>query len=109
MSRIDHTAAALAALDAAYGSVSATNIAAIEVTAAKVHATLAQVEQQRIANLLALSLIAGNEQVGEYLAEAAFGALDHVIDMKIIPNGQCEPDEVSVLSDDVAAALGITS
>ena len=108
MSRIDHTAAALAALNRSYDA-SSVNIATVEVTAAVAHATLAHAEQQRIANLIALSFVAGNEAVNEYLSEAAHGALDQVIDMKVIPNGHCEPDEVSVLSDDVAAALGVPS
>lgn len=96
MSFIDHVAAAQAEMARTDPK-----------TKAVVHALLAIQEQQRIGNLVALSLVAGNEHINECLAEAAYGALDQVIGVKLVPNGHCEPDEISVLADDVAAALGV--
>ena len=71
-------------------------------------ATLALVEQQRIANLVALASLAGrDEDVHEEVSAAAYGALNALISYQDVPNGHAGPDEVAVLRPDIAAALGI--
>lgn len=79
--------------------VSSTSMTSAEATAsvmaAQTHATLALVEQQRIANLIALAKVAGrDEDVHEAVAEAAYGALDTLVN-------------TMALHPDIAAALGI--
>lgn len=96
MSFIDHVAAAQAEMARTDPK-----------TKAVVHALLAIREQQRIGNLVALSLVAGNEGIHEEVAQAAYGALDVLIATKSIPNGHCDPDEISVLAPEIAAALGV--
>lgn len=79
-----------------------------ELKAAQVHATLALVEQQRIANLISLAKLAGrDEDVHEEVAAAAYGALNALVSYQDVPNGHMGPDEVVVLRPEIAAALGI--
>ena len=67
----------------------------------------ALVEQQRIANLVALASLAGREEdVHEEVAAAAYGALNVLISYQDVPIGH-GPDEVAALRPDIAAALGI--
>lgn len=67
--------------------------AAFDLELAQVHATLALVEQQRIANLIAL----GQFRVG-------VTDLPHMRDLAIRPTG---PDSIGP-TEEIAAALGIT-
>ncbi len=70
----------------------------LSMIAAQVHATLALVEQQRIANLIALAEFARRE-FGNYAGEAGgFGTL--------LSYGET-PESNMRVRDDVAAALGI--
>lgn len=70
---------------------------------AQAEATLALVEQQRLANLISLAALAGREDVHEELAEAAHESLGQLIAYK--PTGL--DDEVLMLHPTIAAALGI--
>ena len=77
-------------------------------TTALISTLNALVEQQRIANLIALASLAGrDEDVHEEVAAAAYGALNALIRYQDVPNGHMGPDEVAVLRPDIAAALGI--
>lgn len=64
-------------------------------------------EQLRISNVIALASLAGTDTVPEQLAEAAYGALDALVETKIEPNGHMDPHEHEVLRSDVARALGV--
>ena len=108
--RIDHAAlAGQMARDALSTSRSGAQvIAGMLAATAQVHAALALVEQQRIANLVALAKLAGrDEDVHEEVAAAAYGALNAMIHYQDVPNGHMGPDEVAALRPDIAAALGI--
>ena len=103
--RIDHDAEAVALLNLA---TQRQDDPRHLIAAAHVHATLALVEQQRIANLAALASLAGrDEDVHEEVAAAAYGALNAMIRYQDVPNGHAGPDEVAALRPDIAAALGI--
>ena len=109
----DHTMLAEADLDTAARAIRRSDLTEVEVITAtlalaQVHATLALVEQQRIANLAALASLAGrDEDVHEEVAAAAYGALNAMIRYQDVPNGHAGPDEVAALRPDIAAALGI--
>ena len=105
--RIDHAAEAVALLNLAAAAQHRGDPRHL-IAAAQVHATLALVEQQRIANLAALASLAGrDEDVHEEVAAAAYGALNAMIRYQDVPNGHAGPDEVAALRPDIAAALGI--
>ena len=103
--RIDHAAEAVGLLALAAAGVRDRRYL---IAAAHIHATLAVAEQARIANLIALAKLAGrDEDGGEEVAAAAYGALNALISYQDVPNGHSGPDEVAVLRPDIAAALGI--
>ena len=105
--RIDHAAEAVALLNLAAATQHQGDPRHL-IAASQVHATLALVEQQRIANLAALASLAGrDEDVHEEVAAAAYGALNAMIRYQDVPNGHAGPDEVAALRPDIAAALGI--
>lgn len=112
-SMTDHTMLADADLDTAARAIRRSDLTEVEVITATlalahVHATLAVAEQARIANLVALSSLAGrDEDAHEEVATAAYGALTALIRYRDVPNGHAGPDEVAVLRPDIAAALGI--
>ena len=109
----DHTMLAEADLDTAARAIRRSDLTEVEVITAtlalaQVHATLALVEQQRIANLAALASLAGRDaDVHAEVAAAAYGALNAMIRYQDVPNGHSGPDEVAALRPDIAAALGI--
>ena len=105
--RIDHAAEAVALLNLAVTAQHQGDPRHL-IAAAHVHATLALIEQQRIANLVALASLAGrDEDVHEEVAAAAHGALNAMIRYQDVPSGHAGPDEVAALRPDIAAALGI--
>lgn len=105
--RIDHAAEAVALLNLAAAAQHQGDPRHL-IAAAQVHASLALVEQQRIANLVDLAKIAGrDEDVHEEVSEAAYGALDALICYRVVPNGPMDPHEVAALRPDIAAALSI--
>lgn len=107
--RIDHAAEARGWLDYSANNNPDVDHRAIHAALlAQAEATLALVEQQRIANLIALAKLAGrDEDVHEEVAAAAYGALNALIRYQDVPNGHAGPDEVAALRPDIAAALGI--
>lgn len=105
--RIDHAAEAVALLNLAVMAQHQGDPRHL-IAAAQVHATLALVKQQRIANLISLAKLAGrDEDVHEEVAAAAYGALNALVSYQDVPNGHMGPDEVVVLRPEIAAALGI--
>lgn len=79
---------------------------------AQVHATLALVEQQRIANLIALTALAGNPSIQESDfdegAELASAGLHALIEYAPTPGTQISgPDEHPVIRADVREGLGL--
>ena len=71
--------------------------------AAQVHATLALVEQQRIANLVSLAKLAGDESVHEELQHIAYQALGVLVEYK----QTSLDDEHPVVPENIARALRI--
>lgn len=107
--RIDHVFEALGLRQLASSTEHGPSAANL-IAAAHLHATLALVEQQKLANLIALAKVAGREEdVHEEVAEAAYEALNALVHFKVVPNGHMDPNEVTVLRPDVAAALGVKS
>ena len=117
--RIDHTAEAMKHLDDGEGYTNdahslrfegdedraeqALAHAALAAQQAQAEATLAIAEQAQIANLIALSTLAGREDVQEEVADAAYQALSHLVAYK-----RTGPDdEYPFLNPAIAAALGI--
>lgn len=103
--RIDHYAAAVSMLKDAEMTKGMDLIAAI-VQGAQVHATLALVEQQRIANLIALAQMPGeDDENADYLAGRAMHAL---IEYKLSEATQfSDADEYPVVQDEIKEALGL--
>jgi hypothetical protein len=95
---LDHVASAQALLDALNGQP--VELAMSFSAAAQAHATLALVEQQRIANLIALASHA-NERWGNYAGEA--GGLGTLFSYPDAEGGNMQ------VRDDIARALGIRS
>lgn len=107
MTRIDHMAEAARMRDMASHPLPVGLVQAYT-SAATYHATAALVEQHKIANLISLARLAGNENIQEELNEAAYGALDMLLSYESVLNGHPEgPDEVVVLNPDIAAVLKI--
>lgn len=107
MTHIDHTLEALGLRQLASSTDHGPSAANL-IAAAQVHATLALAEQQKVANLIALAKLAGREEdVHEEVAEVAYEALNALVRLKVVPNGHMDPNEVTVLRPDIAAALGI--
>ena len=102
--RIDHTARAYGVLRSV-GSVSmAPDEATVSVIAAQTHATLALVEQQRIANLIALASMAEDDSKHEVLA----GVLGNEAVWTLATTKTDGLDnEFEIVNPDIAAALGI--
>lgn len=110
--RIDRAQIAQNNLDWVAGRESTSGAAAVTVAAAQVHATLALVEQQRIANLIALANLAGNSalQESDYDegATLASDALHALVEYERTPaTPYSDPDDHPVIRPDIAAALGI--
>ena len=100
--RIDHVARSLAVMRHALNNCEGEE-ALISLATAQLDATLALVEQQRIANLIALAACAANPDVHEVLSEAAHSVLD-----ALIATVQDSLDDEHVeIADDIKAALGI--
>lgn len=111
--RIDHVAEAERfAAWADNPSLPPENVAAIS-SMAQVHATLALVEQQRIANLIALVALSGNENVqesnydeGSTLSSAGMHAL--IAYERTAGTPISDPDDVPVVRSEIAEALGLS-
>lgn len=99
--RIDHAAEALDSLDDAFIEGTNTAVALVLVQAAQAHATLALVEQQRIANLIALATNT-HTPLADQPATDAMGAL-----VDYHPHENDEFGGWFEANPDVAAALGI--
>ena len=95
MSRIDHAARANNVLRSVASVSMASAEATVSVIAAQTHATLALVEQQRIANLIALFNI---ENAGLFTSAANRGLIEHFSE---------HGDWDYRIRPDIAAALGI--
>lgn len=105
-------AEALATLARIRGVDEATNEITL-VLEAQVHATLALVEQQRIANLIALVALSGNENVqesnydeGSTLSSAGMHAL--IAYERTAGTPISDPDDVPVVRSEIAEALGLS-
>lgn len=104
MSRIDHAAGARDWLAVAAGAPAPYSGAIADALAAQTHATLALVEQQRIANLIALAGMAGDDSKHEVLAEVLGNeAVWTLATTKMIG----PDDEFGIVHPDIAEALGI--
>lgn len=86
--------------------------AAVLAAQAQVYATLALVEQQRIANLIALVALSGNENVqescfdeGSTLSSAGMHALIEYVPTPVTPFS--DPDDVPQIRADICKALGL--
>ena len=100
--RIDHAAEAVALLNLAAAAQHQGDPRHL-IAASQVHATLALVEQKRIANLIALAALVDQPTTHESLSDAAYGALDAILNTVLI-----DPDDEHVVLDpEIAAALGI--
>lgn len=99
--RIDHAAKAREALAAAHEVPAEGQVADPWLLAAQTHATIALVEQQRIANLIALARYAGEYDESPDLLRMA--AVNSLVTWK--PHGP--DDEHPEIRPDVASALGI--
>lgn len=108
--RINHAAEALSALE---GAGDGRNFATDAPLVALTHATLALVEQQRIANLIALAAlpkIDGFEgEAHDASTEALMGGLLDVEEVAAVPGyGPAGIDLHVFIRPDIAAALGVT-
>ncbi|KTR95367.1 hypothetical protein NS220_06070 [Microbacterium testaceum] len=110
--RIDHARVAQENLDVVGSRPMLPEVAAVTATAALVHATLALVEQQRIANLIALVALSGNESVqessfdeGSTLASAGMHALIEYVRTPATPFSG--PDDVPEIRPDIREGLGL--
>jgi hypothetical protein len=100
--RIDHVGLACASLESAENNgddVTATCLATI----AQAHATLALVEQQRIANRLMLAALVSDVElrVGQHGARAGLLGPEGVFSNPSTPEGRCP------LDDDIREGLGL--
>ena len=114
--RIDHAAEARKAIESAYPIALPYDSAEAQyhgaLMEAQVHATLALVEQQRIANLIALTALAGNHSIQESAfdegAELASAGLHALIEYEPTPGTQISgPDECPVIRADIREGLGL--
>lgn len=99
--RIDHAADASSNLAKVSGREP--DMALVFALAAQAQATLALVEQQRIANLVALASLAGADATHEELEGIAYSALAELVEYR--PTSL--EDEALVVPAGIAAALGI--
>lgn len=111
--RIDHVAEAHTALTAAQKNPADADVIVDPwLLAAQVHATLALVEQQRIANLIALVALSGNENVqelsfdeGSTLSSAGMHALIEYVRTPATPFS--DPDDVPEIRTHIREGLGL--
>ena len=110
MTRIDHATEARTLLTQSYAFTSSDMVLhtgetkADVIAQAHVHATLALVEQQRIANLIAMASMADDDSKHEVAA----GVLGHEAVWTLATTKMIGPDdEFEIVRPDIAAALGI--
>lgn len=111
--RIDHVAETLRLADLSqHPNTGDPAVGALYIGAAQVHATLALVEQQRIANLIALVALSGNEEVqessfdeGSTLSSAGMHALIEYVRTPATPFS--DPDDVPEIRAGIREALGL--
>lgn len=106
MTRIDHAARSRRRIEATLSSYeTGEDAGAIVVALAALNdATLALVEQQRIANLIAMASMAGDDS----RHEVAAGVLGHEAVWTLATTRLIGPDdEIEMVRPDIAAALGI--
>ncbi|MBD8477595.1 hypothetical protein [Microbacterium sp. CFBP 8794] len=104
--RIDHARLARENLNVVGSRPMLPEVASVTATAALVHATLALVEQQRIANLISLMQMQTEcDETTEYLAGEAMHALIDFERTPATPFGG--PDEHPVIRSDIREGLGL--
>lgn len=109
---VNHVLESRAWLASAQHVSTTTGSARVDIGIAQAHATLALVEQQRVANLIALTALAGNVgiQQGEFDegAELASQGLHALIQYERTPATPWSgPDEYPVVRSEIRQALGL--